>query len=163
MQVYILTLKTINTCARVHNIYTHTHTAHTHTHTRIHIHTHSHMQGYQTQLSSLQRQRRELQQALQSAHPGAAAYQRQRQQFKDSIIGLAASLAGLRSNMTYGAQAGTKAREAIHTNTKALEVRVSYRGYFRKGGAGGQGGAFGIDWQLALPMFFCLSVKILFK
>jgi chromosome segregation ATPase len=80
------------------------------------------VQGYQTQLSSLQRQRRELQQALQSAHPGAAAYQRQRQQFKDSIIGLAASLAGLRSNMTYGAQAGTKAREAIHTNTKTLEV-----------------------------------------
>ena len=111
----VFVLKTIISYAHVH-VHTHSHT-HTHTHTFTY-----NMQGYQTQLSSLQRQRRELQQALQSAHPGAAAYQRQRQQFKDSIIGLAASLAGLRSNMTYGAQAGTKAREAIHTNTKALEV-----------------------------------------
>ena len=113
------------THTHTHHSYTHSYTltlTNTHTHTHIYTLSHTHTQGYQTQLSSLQRQRRELQQALQSAHPGAAAYQRQRQQFKDSIIGLAASLAGLRSNMTHGAQAGTKAREAIQANTKTLEV-----------------------------------------
>ena len=117
------TLTLTHTLTHITLTHTHIHSPlQTHTHTLTYTHFHTHTQGYQTQLSSLQRQRRELQQALQSAHPGAAAYQRQRQQFKDSIIGLAASLAGLRSNMTHGAQAGTKAREAIQANTKTLEV-----------------------------------------
>ena len=49
-------------------------------------------------------------------------YQQQRQQLKDKIIGLAASLAGLRSNLTHNSKSIEEVREVFKTNSQLLEV-----------------------------------------
>ena len=50
-------------------------------------------------------------------------YQQQRQQLKDKIIGLAASLAGLRTNISYNSTTKDSLMEAFQTNSQLLNVR----------------------------------------
>ena len=81
-----------------------------------------HPQGYHTQLASLQRQRRELRESLQGQSPEMSLYQEQRQVLKDKIIGLAASLAGLRSNISYNTKSIQELTETFKTNSQLLTV-----------------------------------------
>lgn len=71
----------------------------------------------------MQRQRRELRETLQSRSPEMSLYQQQRQQLKDKIIGLAASLAGLRTNISYNSTTKDSLMEAFQTNSQLLNVR----------------------------------------
>ena len=92
-----------------------------------HTHTHTHTQGFQAQLSSLERQRKELQEALQSRSPEALAFQRQRQQYRDKIMGLAACLAGLRTNLNITSKSLTSQEEAFSERNKKVEVSRLWR------------------------------------
>lgn len=83
---------------------------------------------YHSQLSILQRQRRELREAVQARSPEMSLYQQQRQELKDKIIGLAASLAGLRSNITHNTKTGQELRDNLHNNSQLLEVRQGEKG-----------------------------------
>lgn len=51
-------------------------------------------------------------------------YQQQRQALKDRIIGLAASLAGLRSNLAHNSTTMEEVKEANKSNSQLLKVRV---------------------------------------
>ena len=89
------------------------------------LHTHTHTpQGFQLQLSSLEQNRRELQETLQVNHPETASYQRQRQQMRDGIVGLAASLAGLRSSLNSNAENHSRQQAQLTKQSKTLEVSV---------------------------------------
>ena len=55
-------------------------------------------------------------------------YQLQRQQLKDKIIGLAASLAGLRSNISYNTKTAEELTDTFKSNSQLLGVSVGRSG-----------------------------------
>ena len=55
-------------------------------------------------------------------------YQQQRQELKDKIIGLAASLAGLRSNLSHNSKTAAELTDTFKSNSQLFEVSVWGRG-----------------------------------
>ena len=85
------------------------------------------LQGFQSQLSVLQHQRRQLQESLQAKSPSTAAHQLVRKKLTDGTMGVAASLASLRAALKYTTDAVSKQRGFFQLNNTTLLVSVRVR------------------------------------